>query len=73
MLSVEHPGDLTSRQRAALVACNLQAGSRMTVTDIARLTGLGRFGVWRLVNDLCGVLPIYREGAEWVWIGRTVD
>ena len=72
MLSVEFPSDLTSRQRAALVACNLMAGEALTSRDIAELTGLGRFGVWRLINDLCGVLPLYRDGlGAWVWCARV--
>lgn len=73
MLSVEFPSDLTSRQRAALVACNLQAGERMTTRDIARITGLTPMGAYYLINDLCCVLPLYQddETGVWTWIDKA--
>lgn len=57
--------ELTSRERAALVAWLLCNGAELTVKDVAEATGLSHKGAWKLVRDISRVVPIYFAEGAW--------
>lgn len=61
----KHPREYTSQERAMLVAWALCEGSKLTVKDVARLTGLKNWSARRLLSLAARVLPVSKDGTAW--------
>lgn len=57
--------ELTSQQKAALVAWHLFQGNALTARDVMDITGLSRQGAHALLCLLSEILPIYSDGSAW--------
>ena len=57
--------DLTSQERAAVVAWELARGRKLSTKEIRKLTGLSVSGVSRLMTRLARVLPVWRDDGVW--------
>lgn len=63
--------DATAHQRAGQVAVWLYQGSRLTTSEIARLTGLTWDGADYMMRMLVLALPITKTGPKWHWISES--
>jgi hypothetical protein len=57
--------DLTSRERAALIADLLRQGAKLSTVEIAQMTGLGERGARALVSGISRVCPILCLDGRW--------
>lgn len=59
--------ELCAQERAALVTAALLEKRRMTWGQLMEVTGITYFGVWKLLNKISRVLPIYYDKETQVW------
>ena len=73
-MPVNDTSDLTSYQRAAIVAVALARQRRLKTTDVMALTGLKRSTAFKLLSHLASLpeLPLFQD-AEGFWQVRQVS
>lgn len=57
-----------AQTRSGWVILFLWQGSKMTIQDIAKLTGLGRRGAQAMMNRLEQDFPIVPIDGKWQWV-----
>lgn len=57
--------ELTITERIGLIVYLFSIGRRMTIREIASLSGLTFNGAWRMVTKLSRVIPLLEEGGLW--------
>lgn len=66
-VKMDPAAELCPQERAALVTAMLLKKRRMTWGQLMEVTGISYAGVWKLVNKIARVLPIYYDKEAQVW------
>lgn len=62
--------EYNSHQRAGFVVLWLWQGARLSNKDVARLTGMTRWGAQKMMETLSAALPIVQVAGQWQWMSK---
>lgn len=66
----DNPREWNAHQRGAWVILWLWQGSRLSNRDVARLTGMTRWGAQKMMDTLAGAFPIVFSDGKWSWMSK---